>query len=131
MGNPYRRESMKKQEQPYDKDFTPTGLKVEGAYENDRNMANRDLFKAIIREVYEVEDVIIGHHLTYEKVDHQGQYDIQIIEEIPSADALIFDHEAAQKIWGKGFKKVLTQLALLPVPERDQRLKKLYEARKK
>ena len=111
-------------------DFTPTGLKVEGSYENHRNATNRDLFKAIIREVYGVEDVIIGHHLTYETVDRQGAFDIQIIEEIPSADALIFDHVIAHKLWGEDWSSVLTELALTPTELRDSRLKQLYYNRK-
>lgn len=111
--------------------FTPTGLKVEGAYENKRNADNAQLFKDMIREVYGVTDVIIGHHLTYEIADRQGNFDIQVVEEIPSADALIFDHAAAKKIWGESrYTAILGTLALLPVPERDEELKRLYYSRK-
>lgn len=111
-------------------DFTPTGLKVEGSYENDRNAESRDLFKAIIREAYGVEDVIVAHHLVYEKEDKWADgFARQIVEEIPSADALIFDHDVALKIWGPDFKEVLSRLALEPCPGRDQLLGKLYAAR--
>lgn len=113
-------------------DFTPTGLKIEGPYENDRNAENRDLFKAIIREVYGVQDVIIAHHLTYEKDDkHADGFTYQVVQEIPSADSLIFDHDAAKKIWGTDYKYVLCQLAMLPCPERDKKLADLYYNRGK
>jgi len=53
-------------------DNTPTGLRIEGAYENDRNGENSELFKAIIREVYGVKDVICGHHLVYQVEDKRA-----------------------------------------------------------
>jgi len=86
-----------------DKDFSENGLKLEGQYENDRNAQSRDLFKAIIREAYGCEDVIVAHHLTYvaeeKRVDKDGRaYSFEVVEEIPSADALIFDHDVAKKI---------------------------------
>ena len=114
-----------------DKDYTPSGLKVEGPYENDRNGEAADLFKAIIREVFCVTDVIIAHHLTYVKVDHRPDgFEYQIVEEIPAADTLIFDHEVARKLWGDArYKDVLTQLACEPCETRDQLLAQLYYAR--
>ena len=112
-------------------DFTPSGLKIEGPYENDRNAASRDLFKAIICEACGAQDVIIAHHLTYVAVEKRDGFDYQVVEEIPSADALIFDHKLAEKIWGKDFKGVLALLAVAPVPERDQLLCRLYYGRGK
>lgn len=108
-----------------DKDFTKGGLKLEGQYENDRNAESRELFKAIIREAYGVQDVIIAHHLTY--VKDEGDY--EYVEEVPSADALIFDHDVARKLWGKQWKSILTRLALEPIATRDALLKKFYDAR--
>ncbi len=106
-------------------------LKVEGPFENDRNTRNAELFKDMIRQAYGAGDVIIAHHLTY--VAHEMRDDgfsYEIVEEIPSADTLIFDHEAAQKIWGEDWSNVLTELALTPVPQRDERLAVLYYGRK-
>jgi hypothetical protein len=112
-------------------DYTPTGLKIEGAYENDRNQASYQLYKDIIREVYGVQDVIIGHHLVYETeyTDDKG-FAIQVVEEIPSADALIFDHFAAQKVWGNDYKSVLSRLASEPCETRDKLLGEMYYSRK-
>ena len=93
------------------KDFSPTGLKFEGQYENDRNADSSDLYKAIIRYVYGVKDVIIGHHMVYEASykDAHG-FTIQQVQEVPSADALIFDHDVAKKLWPKEYLRHLAHL---------------------
>jgi hypothetical protein len=84
----------------------------------------------MIREAYGAGDVIIAHHLTYVAHEMRDGFSYEIVEEIPSADTLIFDHEAAQKIWGEDWSNVLTELALTPVPQRDERLAVLYYGRK-
>jgi uncharacterized membrane protein len=111
-------------------DCTPTGLKLEGPYENDRNAENSNLYKAIIREAFGVTDVICGHHLVYEVEDKRADgFTYQIIEEIPSADALIFDHGVAKKLWGDNWQAHLTKLALEPTETRDKLLGELYYGR--
>lgn len=112
-------------------DFTPTGVKIEGAYENDRNATNNQLFKDIIREACGVQDVIIAHHLVYVRTEMRGGFSYEIVEEVPSADALIFDHEVAAKIWGPGFLTTLSRLAIEPVASRDKLLASLYYGRPK
>lgn len=112
------------------KDYTPNGLRIEGSYENDRNADSADLFKAIIRECYNVTDVIIAHHLVYVKVEKRDGFDFQIVEEVPSADALIFDHDVAKRLWGDDWQNKLTRLALEPVETRDKLLATLYQARR-
>lgn len=115
-----------------EKDFTPTGMKIEGAYENDRNAESSDLFKAIIREAYGVKDVIIAHHLVYVTEEKRADgFNYSIVEEVPSADSLIFDHDVARKIFGdEHFKEVLVKLALEPVATRDKLLGEIYHGRK-
>lgn len=113
-----------------DKDFTPTGIKIEGQYENDRNAVSAELFKCIIREVYSVKDVIIAHHLVYVREETRGDgFKYQIVEEIPSADALIFDHDVAKKLWGDQWQFNLSRLALEPCDTRDALLAQLYHSR--
>lgn len=109
--------------------FTPTGLKVEAPFENNRNAQHADLFKAIIREAYGAGDVIIAHHLTYVTEDMREDGTYEVVEEIPSADTLIFDHDVAQKLWGDAWKETLQELAIVPVPERDEVLRRLYYGR--
>ena len=113
------------------KDFTPAGTKIDGTYENDRNADSAELFKSIIREACDVHDVIIAHHLVYVTVEKRDGFDYQIVEEIPSADSLIFDHDIARKIWGEGFISVLQRLAAEPVATRDKLLAGLYADRRR
>lgn len=110
-------------------DFTPTGIKIEGSYENDRNAENSELYKAIIRECFKVTDVIVAHHLVYVTSEVRDGFRYQIVEEIPAADTLIFDHEVAEKVWGLSFKEKLMLLACEPASTRDRLLRKLYEER--
>lgn len=111
-------------------DYTPSGIKLEGTYENDRNNENAALYKAIIREAYGVTDVICGHHLVYQVEDkREDGFTYTFVEEIPSADTLIFDHEVAKKIWGPGYLPVLARLAMTPPEARDAELKAMYDRR--
>jgi hypothetical protein len=113
-------------------DFTPGGMKLEAQYENDRNVASAKLFEDIILEAFDVQDrkVICAHHLTFVRAERREDgFTYQIVQEIPSADALIFDHEIAAKIWGPEFQHILTLLALRPVETRDQLLAELYYGR--
>lgn len=111
-------------------DFTPTGIKLEGPYENDRNGENADLYKAIIREAYGVTDVICGHHLVYQVEDKRPDgFVYTFVEEVPSADTLIFDHAVAEKLWGPAYKEVLMKLACEPIATRDALLADFYYGR--
>ena len=113
-------------------DFTPDGVKIEGSYENDRNAASSQLFKDIIREVFGVQDVIIAHHLVYVREDKRADgFMYQVVEEIPSADSLIFDHDVAKKLWGDDWQWIMRDLACEPVATRDILLGKPYYARTK
>lgn len=115
----------------FEHDFTPAGTKIEGQYENDRNAENSELFKDIIREAFNVKDVIIAHHLVYVTAEKRDGFEYQIVEEIPSADALIFDHGIAEKIWGSKYQQILIKLALEPAETRDTLLHNLYYNREK
>lgn len=111
-------------------DITETGLRLEGPFENDRNAEFSGCFKAVIREAYGVQDVICAHHLVYVKEErHADGFAYQVVEEIPAADTLIFDHDVARKIFGEGFKDVLVRLACEPVETRDALYSSLYDAR--
>lgn len=115
-------------------DFTPTGLKIEGSYENDRNSENRELYSAMIREAYGLKDVICGHHLVYMAEDKRPDgFVYQVVQEVPSADALIFDHAVMKKLFGAQYIGIMSNLATLPVEGglRDAYLKGLYFGRAK
>ena len=105
--------------------------KTEGHHENERNERNRDLYADMIREAHGVDQVIIGHHLVYvDVITGADNFVYHIPAEIPSADALIFDHVEARRIWGEDrFKDVLVKLVLEPVETRDDLLRELYYSR--
>lgn len=115
--------------QPQAQNTTPTGVKIEGQYENERNAKNNELFKSIIKEAFGVQDVIVAHHLVYVTSEKRDGFNYEIVEEIPSADTLIFDHVIARKIFGSGFKVQLIKLACEPCETRDQLLRTLYDHR--
>lgn len=113
----------------------PHGWRVEGNCENERNQAHAELYERIICEAFGVTKAICGHHLIYldekTKIGEDGHpYTYTFPQEIPSADALIFNHDVARKIWGNEWRANLTRLALEPVETRDKLLAKLYYGRK-
>jgi hypothetical protein len=113
-------------------DYTETGMRLEGQFENNRNTEFSGCFKSVIREAYGVQDVICAHHLVYVKEEtHKDGFKYQVVEEIPSADALIFDHDVARKIWGDQWQAMLTRFALEPVESRDALFASLYDGRNK
>lgn len=92
--------------------------------ENARNTDNEALFREMIQLAYPDADLVVaGHHIFYRRGD--------VTEEIPSADALIFDHTIAEAVWGTDYDLVLGHLALTPVETRDVELRRLYNTRTK
>jgi len=92
--------------------------------ETKRITDNIDMFELMIRQACSGVTVVVGgHHIMF------------LIEgrplpmEIPSADALIFDHVIARHVWGERYPDALSQLALEPTATRDALLRKLYYRR--
>lgn len=128
---------MKETDKDYRTTKEGTRFKLEGPWENDRNQDSRQLFKDILKEAYMEEgatsfDSIIGHHLSYE-AHYTGEdgFPYTVVQELPSADSLIFDHDVAKKLWGDGWKEELVLLALTPVEDRDEMLANRYYGRAK
>lgn len=71
--------------------------------------------------------MICGHHIVYEVSEKRPDgFTYETIQEIPSADALIFDHDVAQKLWPDDWKNILTILDLTPIAQRDKLLGEFY-----
>lgn len=117
--------------------FTPNGMKVYQGYENDRNMAMEGLIEDIVREVFGARKCIVAHHITFvleeTRTDPRSglEYQHQLVQELPCADGLIFDHDIACKLWGDCYLEVLQRLACEPVATRDKLLRELYYGRKR
>jgi hypothetical protein len=109
-------------------DFTEKGVRKEGPYENDRNADSQKMFEDILLEVFGATKSIIGHHMVYVLVEKEGDgFDQQIVQEIPSADALLFDPAVLQKLFGdENWKAIAMQLAIEPVATRDALMAKMY-----
>jgi hypothetical protein len=92
--------------------------------ETKRNVDNIDIFEAMIRAACDgVTFVAAGHHIMFMQTGYP------IPGEVPSADALIFDHEVAKVVWGDRYRDILTKLALEPTETRDALLRQLYYTR--
>jgi hypothetical protein len=86
-------------------------------WENSRNKQHAQLYSRIMQLAFGKCNVLIGHHLTFEFGD-----DLSTENEIPSADTLMFDHEAMTKVFGVDAPLVMRQLASVPAEQRDQLL---------
>lgn len=106
-------------------DYSNKGTKLEGNWENDRNARNRELFTQMIHEAFNTNQTIIAHHLVY-SIQEDDNF---LVEEIPSADTLIFDHDVMKKLFPNNWREVLTSLALTPAELRDEMLKDYYHRR--
>jgi hypothetical protein len=111
-------------------DFTPKGLRREGPYENDRNADSQKLFEDILAEVYGATKSIIGHHMVYVVEENDDGFNYQITQEVPSADALLFDPEILEKLFGEeNWKAIAHRLAIEPIATRDALMAKFYYGR--
>lgn len=113
----------------HDEAHTPNGMKIEGVYENQRNAKNADLYRDMIKVAYGADQCIVAHHITYVAVDKVDGYDMQVVEEIPSADTLLFDVDVAKKLWGPRWPEVLMTLSCLTIERRDDVVRKLWAIR--
>ena len=114
-----------------DRALTTCGSKHTAGYENTRNSVFGQLYEDMIKEALGVPEVICAHHLVYVLEEHCKGTQYTGAQEIPSADTLIFDHEIARKLWPTSWQAVLTELALTPIEQRDQKLSALYYSRAK
>jgi hypothetical protein len=91
------------------------------SYETARNHTSHSLFTDILHEAFgKADETVIGHHVCFSADGGDT------LQEIPSADSMIFDHDIAKKIWGVGYKDVLSRLAQVPAEERDALLGEMY-----
>lgn len=94
-------------------------------FENNRNSANEALFDQMLRIAYpDINLVVAGHHIFFRREGYTAS------AEIPSADALMFDHFIAKAVWGQDYLKVLSMLAMEPVATRDAVLQQCFKDRR-
>lgn len=77
--------------------------------ENARNKRNAALYVDLLHRAYGCkQDVLIGHHLNF-----QMHGDITSINEVPSADTLLFDHDVMDKIFGEEAHWIMGHMAMM------------------
>ena len=82
--------------------------------ENGRNFKCQALFERMLKKAWpDVSMVACGHHIFFRRGDGP-------VEELPSADALLFSHEIAKRVWGPGWKGVIRALAIEPEETRGE-----------
>lgn len=92
-----------------------------------RNHENAALYTRMMQIAFGAQDdEMIGHHLSFQE---HGKLDT--LQEIPSADTLIFDHYVMSRVFGYYAIKVMQHLASVPFEngERDALLGSYLRAR--
>lgn len=93
------------------------------SYENRRNSHHRDLFIALIKAAMGCKEVVIaGHHFVCD-----FNNDLNTLNEIPSADTLLFDHDVMTAVFGASAVSVMSHAASIPVPARDEYVRSEFE----
>jgi hypothetical protein len=89
------------------------------SYENKRNSHHQEMFVWIIKRAFGCKEVVlVGHHFV---CDYNS--DLKTLNEIPSADTLLFDHDIMKECFGERSIEIMIELAKRPVPERDEYLR--------
>jgi hypothetical protein len=91
--------------------------------ENARNHRNAKLFIAMLKEAFKGHEIctMSSHHICF-MLDN----DFSTIDEIPSADTLMFDHTIMTRIFGYYAHQIMIHLASLPTKERDRFLEQEF-----
>lgn len=91
--------------------------------ENDRNTHHGPLFIDLIKRAFGVDEVVmVGHHFVFEPKQNMESLDLTKLNEIPSADTLIFDHVIMKRVFGEQAINVMIACVRKPVEERDAEL---------
>ncbi len=90
-------------------------------YEDQRNKDHKYLYSSILKAAFG-NVAVIGHHLCFNTTDDE-------LNEIPSADCMMFDHDVMKRVFPDTYLDVMTQLALSPVETRDALLQLFFDKR--
>jgi hypothetical protein len=105
---------------------TDMNIKDYFSFENERNRQHAALFEEMIQRAFgQDRDVVIGHHLSF-----RAHGDFKWVNQIPSADTLMFDHDLMQRVFGNFACAVMMKCASVPSEQRDEVLRDLLEKMK-
>lgn len=100
--------------------------------ENDRNTHHGALYVDIIKAAFGIDEVVmVGHHFVFEPAQAMAAQDLSKLNEIPSADTVLFDHDIMGAVFGPVSSLVIPALAKLPVAGglRDAKARELFDLR--
>jgi hypothetical protein len=89
--------------------------------ENERNHKNHKVYEELLRRATGAHTVVIGHHVSFQL---DGSDDLN---EIPSADTVIFCVELMTRAFGSAAKAIMLTLSTCSTEERDARLASYLE----
>lgn len=89
--------------------------------ENDRNTRHGQVFIDLIKRAFGVDEVVmVGHHFVFEPQAAMTALDLTKLNEIPSADTMLFDHDIMTEVFGDKALGLMTTLAQHRAEERDE-----------
>lgn len=93
--------------------------------EMNRNHAGYNVFEEFFKRAFGVGTVVvINHHLVFKRDMEGGKRDVQ---EVPSADTLLFSHHYMSKVFGTQAESIMRALLLCPPQEREAHLARELE----
>ena len=88
--------------------------------ENDRNTRHGLLFIALIKRAFGVDEVTFpGHHFVFDHAADMQALNIATMNEIPSADTLLFDHPIMTAVFGDRALGIMARISQEPAETRD------------
>jgi hypothetical protein len=86
--------------------------------ENDRNTHHGQLFVDLLKVAFGADEVVmVGHHFVFEPQGAMAALDLTKLNEIPSADTIIFDHDIMGAVFGPLALQVIRYLSQFPVSQ--------------
>jgi hypothetical protein len=99
---------------------TLTGAPYYLQAENDRNTHNGMLYIQLIQRAFGADEVVmVGHHFVFEPKADMQALNLHTLNEIPSADTMLFDHDIMGAVFGNEARFVMAHLAMTPRGDRD------------
>lgn len=90
-------------------------------FENDRNTHHGQIFIDLIKRAFRTDEVVmVGHHFVFEPQEAMQKLDLTQLNEIPSADTLLFDHDIMTAVFGERAVPLMVEMAKVSCVSRDE-----------
>lgn len=87
------------------------------------------LYQRFLRKAFgdEHDIVLVGHHFLVMPQTNNPEEDLKHLNEIPSADTALFDHELMGAVFGETAIQLMQRLASVPCQDREPILERALE----